>query len=61
MKNGSLVTYTVHEQTVKAIVRASHRDGSVTVEARHELRNGEPHGCYLGYRYRMDPRDLKAA
>jgi len=48
------VTYRVHNQTISAIVRRVHRDGTATVEARFVLDeegNVTP-GCYLGYRYR---------
>lgn len=61
MRKGQFVTYKVRKQTVRAVVRVVHRNGEVTVEARHVLRNGEPYGCYLGYRYRMVPADLRAA
>lgn len=61
MKKGTFVTYQVRRLTVEAVVRAAHRDGTFTVEARHELRDGKPHGCYLGYRYRMDRSDFRVA
>jgi hypothetical protein len=59
---GDFVTYALRlngPYRIQATVRTVHRDGSVTVEARHVLRSdGKPHGAYLGYRYRMDPADL---
>ena len=61
IERGSFVRYRVRKMTIHAIVRACHRDGSVTVEARHVLKRGEPFGCYLGYLYRMDRADLRAA
>lgn len=55
------VTYEVRGRTISAIVRAVHRDGTVTVEARHELdQSGNIRGCYLGYRYRYEANDLTA-
>lgn len=61
MKRGQAVTYKVRKLTIRAIVRTVHRDGDVTVEATHELRGGKPHGCYMGYRYRMATADLRVA
>lgn len=61
MKKGKIVTYKVRKLLIEAIVRTMHRDGSVTVEARHELREGKPYGCYMGYRYRMTRSDLALA
>lgn len=58
LNRGQSVTYMVGAQTVRAIVRTRHLDGTVTVEAAHELRGGEPFGAYLGFRYRMDLNDL---
>jgi len=56
---GQLVTYVVRSQTIQAMVRTVHRDGdSVTVEARHVLKNGTPHGAYLGFLYRMAVADV---
>lgn len=60
-RKDQMVTYAVRKLTIQAIVLTAHRDGSYTVEARHELREGKPHGCYMGYRYRMDRSDLRAA
>lgn len=55
------VTYDVRGRTISAIVRCAHRDGTVTVEARHELdERGRIHGCYIGHRFRYDANDLRA-
>jgi hypothetical protein len=60
LRKGQMVTYRVRKSTVRAIVRTVHKNGMVTVEATHELRSGKPYGCYMGYRYRMHPTDLRA-
>lgn len=60
LKPGTHVTYRPRhlDFNVSAIVRHVHRDGTVTVEARHILDdNGEPEGGYLGYTYRF-PKEL---
>jgi hypothetical protein len=54
------VTYKVRDLVFRAIVRRVHRDGTATVETRHELRNGEPYGCYMGYRCRISSTELNA-
>lgn len=64
LRKGSFVTYPVRKLTISAVVRTMHRDGSVTVEARHVLDASKPHGIsggYLGYRYRMAREDLTPA
>lgn len=44
---------------VKAIVDTVHRDGTVTVTARHVVdEDGEPEGGFLGYQYRIDAGEL---
>lgn len=57
----SHVTYEVPAGTVSAVVRTVHRDGSATVEAYHFVKDGKPVGCFLGYKYRMNCADLRAA
>lgn len=54
-RKGAFATYEVaNGEKVLAVVRRAHRDGSVTVETRHRLnRDGEPCGCYLGYRFTL--------
>lgn len=63
MKKGDFVTYRcAADGQVRAIVRTVHRDGSVTVEARHHLnREGNPDGGYLGYKYRLAQSILTVA
>ncbi len=62
MHKGQHLTYRLSGfGRVSAIVRTVHRDGSVTVEARHQLKDGEPVGPYLGYKYRMDSSKLQIA
>lgn len=57
---GAFLTYVCSARvTVEAIARTVHRDGTVTVEARHTLdAAGNRRGCYLGFRYRLDSADL---
>lgn len=44
---------------VKALVDTVHRDGTVTVTARHVVdEDGEPEGAFLGYQYRIDAGEL---
>lgn len=55
-----IVTYQANNDTIRAIVRRVHRDGTVTVEARHVLdRKGRAVGGYIGFRYRVRARDLR--
>lgn len=45
---------------VEGIVRARHRDGTYTIEARHVLDGaGNRKPGYLGFRYRMYETDLR--
>ena len=60
LKRGDLVTYRAITMTFSAIVRHVHRDGSITVEALHELRNGTPIGCYIGERVRLEAKEVWA-
>lgn len=56
------VTYDCRGRTITAIIRRAHRDGTVTVEARHVLDDsGNIQGCYLGFRFRYDAADLRAS
>jgi hypothetical protein len=59
---GDLVNYRTQSGTrVEAIVRAAHRDGSYTVEARFFFRaDGTPCPGYIGHRYLMAANDLTA-
>jgi len=62
MKPGTPVTYRPRylDFDVSAVVRRQHRDGTVTVEARHVLdEHGKPDSGYLGYRYRTPRETLK--
>ena len=61
LQKGQAVTYRVRKLAYGAVVRAVHRDGSVTIEATHQLRGGKPYGCYLGYRYRLARSYLRVA
>lgn len=66
MKKGDFVLYSLpftnRMADVRAIVRTMHRDGTVTIEARHVLdKNGKPEGGYLGYRYRVGANLLRSA
>lgn len=61
-RKGDFVEYDCGGRVITAIVRRAHRDGTVTVEARHELdAERRPCGCYLGYRYRYDVHVLRKA
>lgn len=63
-KKGTCVEYDADQgrgPTVLAIIEHMHRDGSCTVEAQHTLRDGKRHGAYLGFKYRIHSRDLRAA
>lgn len=60
MTRNSSVYYNVPGGTVSAVVRTIHRDGSVTVEAFHFVKDGKPQGGFLGYKYRMDRAALRA-
>lgn len=53
MRKGSLVKYKVRGRTYLAIIRTMHSDGTMTIEARHQLIGGHAVGSYLGYRYRV--------
>lgn len=58
IKRGASVRYNAHGDPripISARVDRVHRDGSVTVQARHFLDDkGRPQGAFLGYRYRLD-------
>jgi hypothetical protein len=59
IKRGDLGTYlTPHGQIYSAIVRHVHHDGEITVEMRHEIRNGQPLAGYVGGKIRLRKRDL---
>lgn len=64
MKKGDLVTHGVwwsRTQRVEAIVRAVHRDGSVTVEDRFTLdAAGNRRGCYINNKQRIAADDCRA-
>lgn len=63
-KKGEHVQYKLQKRgngcKVEAIVRRTHRDGSVTVEARFFVNAaGAREGGYLGYRYRYQASDIE--
>ena len=62
LKKGDTVFYTARTDTVRAVVVRSHRDGSVTVEAKFAVdAAGKDKGTYLGFTYRMERADLRRA
>lgn len=51
---GEMVKYKAGQGYVSAIVKARHKTGGVTVEARHHLdEKGQPVGPYLGFKFRL--------
>lgn len=57
LRKGQFGTYSITRLggwKVRAMVLTVHRDGTITIEARHALdEKGKIQGGYLGYRYRM--------
>ena len=57
---GEFVKYQAGGQTVKAVIKTRHTDGTVTVEAQHFLNEeGRIMQPYLGFKYRLPMSALR--